>query len=55
MFLDDSAAEAKAISLMKAGKNVTLDASDQGGHKYKFTSSLSDFSEAVRLITQACK
>jgi hypothetical protein len=55
MFLNKSEMEAEAISLMKAKKSVTLIANTQDGHEYKFTSSLSDFSEAVRLITKECR
>jgi hypothetical protein len=47
--------EQRAISLMEDKKRVTLTANTQGDHVYKFTSSLSEFSEAVRLITKECK
>jgi hypothetical protein len=55
MFLNNSEMEANAISLMKAKKSVTLLAKTQDGHVYKFISSLSDFAEAVRLVTKQCR
>jgi hypothetical protein len=54
MFPKDSETEAGVISLMRTKTNVTLVATSDSGHTYKFLASLSHFSEALRLITQEC-
>jgi len=55
MFVENSEAESRAISLMKRGRNIALLVASRDGRSYKFTSGLTDFPEAVRLITKGCK
>jgi hypothetical protein len=55
MFLQSSEAESRAILLMKQRRNIALLITSRDGRKYRFTSTLTDFSEAVRLITKECK
>jgi hypothetical protein len=54
MFVENSETEAKMISLMTTKKNITLVATSKSGRTYRFTTSLLDFSRALRM-TRDCE